>query len=131
MASWQVRSQELAYIYINSSCIGQRHEHVGYCRATASPFAYEGVVEGSLRVDANVSLCHSVTGQVTPRCEVKNVNGLRFLTKAIGMRTCFWGMGRTFISANCSEYEAQRHRDAIAQDTPLTMETRYYDVPSK
>eukprot|EP00045_Choanoeca_perplexa_P006414 m.54521 g.54521 ORF g.54521 m.54521 type:complete len:501 (+) comp13628_c0_seq1:121-1623(+) len=69
------------------------------------------LAEGSLRVDANVSLKHSESDATTPRCEVKNVNGLRFLAKAI-------------------EYEAQRHRDALAQDQPLTMETRYYDVPS-
>lgn len=41
------------------------------------------IVEGSLRVDANVSVHKQ--GFDGPRCEIKNINGLRFLSKAIGM----------------------------------------------
>ena len=41
-------------------------------------------------MDANVSLRQGSTGAVTPRCEVKNVNGLRFLAKAIGKGLTTW-----------------------------------------
>ena len=40
--------------------------------------------EGSLRVDANVSVSPSGSTALGTRAEVKNINGLRYLSRAIG-----------------------------------------------
>ena len=41
--------------------------------------------EGSLRVDANISVRRVGSAQYGTRTEVKNINGVRFLAKAIGV----------------------------------------------
>ncbi len=64
--------------------------------------------EGSLRVDANVSVRPVGSDELRTRCEVKNVNSLRSLGRAI-------------------TYEAQRHVDLYnAGDSPR-LETRHWD----
>ncbi len=64
--------------------------------------------EGSLRVDANVSVRPSGSDELRTRCEIKNVNSLRSLGRAI-------------------QYEAQRHVDLyLAGDKPV-QETRHWD----
>ncbi len=64
--------------------------------------------EGSLRVDANVSVRPAGSDELRTRCEVKNVNSLRSLGRAI-------------------QYETQRHVDLyLAGDRPV-QETRHWD----
>ncbi len=64
--------------------------------------------EGSLRVDANVSVRREGTDELRTRCEIKNVNSLRSLVRAI-------------------EYEASRQADAHASGERVVQETRHWD----
>ena len=63
--------------------------------------------EGSLRVDANVSVRHPGE-QLGNRCEIKNVNSIRFLKQAI-------------------EYEARRQIKIIEDGGKIKQETRLFD----
>ena len=63
--------------------------------------------EGSLRVDANVSVRHPGE-QLGTRCEIKNINSLRFLRQAI-------------------DYEAHRQVELIEDGGEVAMETRLFD----
>ena len=63
--------------------------------------------EGSLRVDANVSVRHPGEALGT-RCEIKNINSLRFLRQAI-------------------DYEARRQVELIEDDGEVALETRLFD----
>ena len=63
--------------------------------------------EGSLRVDANVSVRHPGE-QLGTRCEIKNVNSIRFLKQAI-------------------EYEARRQIKIIEGGGKIKQETRLFD----
>ncbi len=64
--------------------------------------------EGSMRVDANVSVRPTGADELRTRCEIKNINSLRSLGRAI-------------------EYEARRHVDLyLAGDRPH-QETRHWD----
>ncbi len=63
--------------------------------------------EGSMRVDANVSV-RPVGEDLRPRCEVKNINSLRSLERAI-------------------EYEARRHVDLYQSGETPKQETRHWD----
>jgi aspartyl-tRNA(Asn)/glutamyl-tRNA(Gln) amidotransferase subunit B len=63
--------------------------------------------EGSLRVDANVSVRHPGE-QLGTRCEIKNVNSIRFLKQAI-------------------EYEARRQIEIIEDGGKIKQETRLFD----
>ena len=63
--------------------------------------------EGSLRVDANVSVRHPGEPLGT-RCEIKNINSLRFLRQAI-------------------DYEARRQVELIEDGGEVAMETRLFD----
>ncbi len=64
--------------------------------------------EGSLRVDANVSVRRQGTGELRTRCEIKNLNSLRSLGRAI-------------------EYEAGRQAALHAAGEPVIQETRHWD----
>jgi aspartyl-tRNA(Asn)/glutamyl-tRNA(Gln) amidotransferase subunit B len=64
--------------------------------------------EGSMRVDANVSVRLVGDPELGTRCEVKNVNSLRSLVKAI-------------------EYEARRQVDVIEAGERVHQETRHWD----
>lgn len=64
--------------------------------------------EGSMRVDANVSVRPVGSGELRTRCEVKNINSLRSLGRAI-------------------EYEARRHIDLYASGEAPRQETRHWD----
>ena len=64
--------------------------------------------EGSMRVDANISVRREGTGELRTRCEIKNVNSLRSLVRAI-------------------EYEARRQADLHAAGDKVTQETRHWD----
>jgi aspartyl-tRNA(Asn)/glutamyl-tRNA(Gln) amidotransferase subunit B len=64
--------------------------------------------EGSLRVDANISVRPAGSDELRTRCEVKNVNSLRSLGRAI-------------------LYEAQRHVDLYENGDRPVQETRHWD----
>jgi len=63
--------------------------------------------EGSMRCDANVSV-RRPGGDLGTRCEIKNVNSVRFLAQAI-------------------EYEARRQIDIIEDGGKIHQETRLFD----
>jgi aspartyl-tRNA(Asn)/glutamyl-tRNA(Gln) amidotransferase subunit B len=67
--------------------------------------------EGSLRVDANVSIRPSGTTEYGTRCEIKNMNSLRSLGRAI-------------------EYEAARQAEILGQGGVVVQETRHWDEVS-
>ena len=64
--------------------------------------------EGSLRVDANVSVRPAGADELRTRCEIKNVNSLRSLGRAI-------------------TYEARRHVDLYEAGDAPRQETRHWD----
>jgi len=64
--------------------------------------------EGSMRCDANVSVRPVGATELRTRCEIKNVNSVRFLMQAI-------------------EYEARRHVDVYESGGTINQETRLYD----
>jgi len=64
--------------------------------------------EGSLRVDANVSVRPEGSDDLGTRCEIKNLNSLRSLGRAI-------------------EHEAQRQADLRASGEAVRQETRHWD----
>ena len=63
--------------------------------------------EGSLRCDANVSV-RRPGGELGTRCEIKNINSIRFVMAAI-------------------EYEARRQVEVIEEGGTIRQETRLYD----
>ena len=63
--------------------------------------------EGSMRVDANVSV-HKIGTPYGTRCEIKNVNSIRALGRAI-------------------DYEARRQIDVIESGGEIRQETRHWD----
>ena len=64
--------------------------------------------EGSMRVDANVSVRPAGSDELRTRCEVKNINSIRSLGRAI-------------------EYEARRHIDLYNSGQAPRQETRHWD----
>jgi aspartyl-tRNA(Asn)/glutamyl-tRNA(Gln) amidotransferase subunit B len=64
--------------------------------------------EGSLRVDVNVSVRHP-GDELGTRCEIKNLNSLRFLKQAV-------------------EYEARRQIEIIEEGGTIDQETRLFDT---
>jgi len=64
--------------------------------------------EGSMRVDANVSVRPTGSDELRTRCEVKNINSLRSLGRAIN-------------------YEARRHVDLWTNGDEPRQETRHWD----
>ena len=64
--------------------------------------------EGSMRVDANVSVRPHGSGELRTRCEIKNINSVRSLGRAI-------------------DYEARRHIDLWTNAGAPDQETRHWD----
>ena len=64
--------------------------------------------EGSMRVDANVSIRPVGTTEFGTRCEIKNLNSLRSLGRAI-------------------EYEAERQAELVRAGGTVLQETRHFD----
>jgi aspartyl-tRNA(Asn)/glutamyl-tRNA(Gln) amidotransferase subunit B len=64
--------------------------------------------EGSMRCDANVSVRPVGSTELRTRCEIKNVNSIRFVQQAI-------------------EYEARRHIDVYESGGTIDQETRLFD----
>jgi aspartyl-tRNA(Asn)/glutamyl-tRNA(Gln) amidotransferase subunit B len=65
--------------------------------------------EGSLRADVNVSVRIKGSKQFGTRCEIKNVNSIKFMQMAI-------------------EYEANRQVDLIEEGKSIDQETRLFDT---
>ena len=65
--------------------------------------------EGSLRADVNVSVRKKGTKDFGTRCEIKNVNSIKFMQMAI-------------------EYEANRQVDLIEDGQSVDQETRLFDT---
>ncbi len=65
--------------------------------------------EGSLRADVNVSVRKKGTKEFGTRCEIKNVNSIKFMQMAI-------------------EYEANRQVDLIEDGHSIDQETRLFDT---
>lgn len=68
--------------------------------------------EGSMRCDANVSVRPVGSTELRTRCEIKNVNSIRYLMQAI-------------------EYEANRHVEAYEDGEEIYQETRLFDANKK
>jgi len=65
--------------------------------------------EGSLRADVNVSVRVKGSDELGTRCEIKNVNSIKFMQMAI-------------------EYEANRQVDLIEEGKSIDQETRLFDT---
>ena len=65
--------------------------------------------EGSLRADVNVSVKKKGTENLGIRCEIKNVNSIKFMQMAI-------------------DYEANRQVDLIEEGKEIDQETRLFDT---
>ncbi len=65
--------------------------------------------EGSLRADVNVSVRKKNTKELGTRCEIKNVNSIKFMQMAI-------------------DYEANRQVDLIEEGKKVDQETRLFDT---
>src|SRR6056300_225865 len=65
--------------------------------------------EGSLRADVNVSVRKVGSSELGTRCEIKNVNSIKFMQQAI-------------------EYEAKRQIEIIEQGGAINQETRLFDT---
>ena len=65
--------------------------------------------EGSLRADVNVSVRKKGEKELGTRCEIKNVNSIKFMQMAI-------------------EYEANRQVDVIEEGGSIDQETRLFDT---
>ncbi len=89
-------------------------EEVGaYLKKMRSILRYLGTCdgnmeEGSMRCDANVSVRPVGATELRTRCEIKNVNSVRFVMQAV-------------------EYEARRHVDVYESGGKIDQETRLYD----
>ena len=65
--------------------------------------------QGSLRADVNVSVRSKGSSEFGTRCEIKNVNSIKFMQQAI-------------------EYEARRQIDLIEEGKSIDQETRLFDT---
>lgn len=65
--------------------------------------------EGSMRCDVNLSMRRMGTEKLGTRCEIKNVNSIRFVQQAI-------------------EYEAQRQVEVLENGGAIVQETRLWDT---
>jgi aspartyl-tRNA(Asn)/glutamyl-tRNA(Gln) amidotransferase subunit B len=93
--------------------IASPDEAVLYLRKLRSILRYLGTCdgnmeEGSLRCDANVSVRKVGDSRLGTRCEVKNVNSMRFVARAI-------------------EYEAKRQIEILEGGGRIDQETRLFD----
>ncbi len=89
-------------------------EAVLYMRKLRSILRYLGTCdgnmeEGSLRCDANVSVRRVGDTALGTRCEIKNVNSMRFVARAI-------------------EYEAKRQVELLESGQKVVQETRLFDA---
>lgn len=113
-----------SYVDLNRSGVGlmeivskpdiRTPEEAGlYLRKLRSILRYLGTCdgnmeEGSMRCDANVSVRPVGSTELRTRCEIKNVNSVRFVMQAI-------------------EHEARRHVEVYEAGGTINQETRLYD----
>jgi aspartyl-tRNA(Asn)/glutamyl-tRNA(Gln) amidotransferase subunit B len=88
-------------------------EAAAYVKKLRSILLYLGTCDGdmdkgNLRCDANVSVRRVGVAEFGTRCEIKNVNSIKFLTKAI-------------------EFEAQRQVEILESGGTIRQETRLFD----
>jgi len=90
--------------------VDEAREYVGELRAllVATGVSDAKMEEGSMRVDANVSVRPRGTTDFGTRCEIKNLNSVRSLGRAI-------------------EYEMHRQIDLLEAGEPVRQETRHWD----
>jgi len=93
--------------------IRSAEEAASYLTELRRLLRYTGVCDGdmekgSLRCDANVSVRASETAPYGTRVEIKNLNSIRFVAKAI-------------------EHEIERQAEAIARGEKIVQETRLWD----
>jgi len=93
--------------------ISSPEEASAYVKKVRSILRYLGTCdgnmeEGNLRADVNISV-RKPSGPLGTRCEVKNVNSLRFIMQAI-------------------EYEAARQVEILESGGQITQETRLWDA---
>jgi aspartyl-tRNA(Asn)/glutamyl-tRNA(Gln) amidotransferase subunit B len=88
----------------------QARQYVGELRSilVACGISDGKMEEGSMRVDANVSVRPEGSDELRTRCEIKNLNSLRSLGRAI-------------------EYEATRQADLHSAGERVVQETRHWD----
>lgn len=91
------------------------------------------LVQGSLRVDANVSIHRAGTPYGT-RCEIKNLNSVRFMQQALGISTSASSKRPPRLTTSsptrlCADYERRRHaiHYLTNPDVPLRQETRGFN----
>ncbi len=117
------RDPKLTYVDLNRSGVAlmeivsepdmrSAEEAAAYLAKLRSILRYLGTCdgnmeEGSMRCDANVSV-RKPGGPLNTRCEIKNVNSIRFLRQAI-------------------EYEARRQVELIEDGGRVVQETRLFD----
>ena len=113
-----------SYVDLNRSGVGlmeivskpdlrSPEEAAAYVRKLRSILRYVGTCdgnmqEGSMRVDANVSV-RRPGAELGTRCEIKNLNSVRFMSRAL-------------------EYEALRQIDILESGGKVDQETRLFDV---
>ena len=90
------------------------HEVSAYIKKLRSIMRYLGTCdgnmqEGSLRADVNVSVRLKDSKNLGTRCEIKNVNSIKFMQMAI-------------------DYEANRQVDLIEEGKSIDQETRLFDT---
>jgi aspartyl-tRNA(Asn)/glutamyl-tRNA(Gln) amidotransferase subunit B len=90
--------------------VDEAREYVGELRALlmATGVSDAKMEEGSMRVDANVSVRRAGATELGTRCEIKNLNSVRSLGRAI-------------------EYEAHRQIDLLEAGDTVRQETRHWD----
>lgn len=94
--------------------LSSAEEAVEYVKKLRSIMRYLGTCDGdmekgSLRCDVNVSVRPKGDKKLGNRCEIKNLNSMRFLTKAVA-------------------YEANRQVDLIESGGSVDQETRLFDT---
>jgi len=94
-----IRAPEEAVLYLKK--LRSILRYIGTCDGNME--------EGSLRCDANVSVRRVGDTRLGTRCEIKNVNSMRFVAKAI-------------------EYEARRQVDILEAGGVVEQETRLFDA---
>src|SRR5205823_2745515 len=99
-----------SYFYPDIRSAGQAHDYVVELRAVLEAIGVSDVKmeEGSLRVDSNVSMRRAGSDEFGTRCEIKNLNSLRSLVRAI-------------------EYEAHRQVELLEAGEKIVQETRHWN----
>jgi aspartyl-tRNA(Asn)/glutamyl-tRNA(Gln) amidotransferase subunit B len=96
--------------------LGSPDEAVAFVERIRQTLVYGGICDGkmeqgSLRVDANISIMPEGSKTLGTRAEIKNINSFRFVKKAL-------------------EFEIERQKDALESGGRIIQETRRYDEVS-